>query len=115
MLLQLLQHAESVNDIKDCEILGFKLNIVNFNQTNFSYKILAILPPVPSSKIAFYLWASKRQQWAMEREMPSQQWRPSDSWAVISLEHWICVLGLAALKGPPRNFLPSGSCEYLIF
>ena len=64
-----------VNSIKDYEILGFKLNIVDFNQTNLSYTILITLLPnsPPPKKVAFYSLKYTRQQWAMESEMSSQQ------------------------------------------
>lgn len=45
-----------VNSIKDYEILGFKLNIVDFNQTNLSYTILiTLLPNSPPQKRLLFI------------------------------------------------------------
>jgi len=45
-----------IDSMKDYEILGFKLNIVNLNKINFTHTIAVTLPPILlPQKVAFLL------------------------------------------------------------
>lgn len=108
--------TSAISSIKYYQILGFRWNTVNFNQTNFLCTFLiTLLPILHPKKVTFYSLNCARQQWTMESEMSLQQQISSDSWAVISLKQKWTFDRLDWLEMPSKKCLPTGILMLLPF